>query len=107
MSYFLFDLSWGLYALSLSFCVFNLLPLYPLDGFRIVDAVNTTRGKIYCFLRDYGYYVLMGLIVVHIIAERIPALAAFDVLNYVLTFAIEFFGKPISLFWDWIFSLFI
>jgi Zn-dependent protease len=29
-----------IYLYSLSFAVFNLLPLYPLDGFRIYDALN-------------------------------------------------------------------
>ncbi len=96
-----------LYSCSLSFCIFNLLPFYPLDGFRIVDAVNTTRGKIYHFLRNYGYYVLMGLIILHIFAERIPALAYFDVLGYILSFAMNIFGKPITLLWNWIFSLFV
>ena len=104
---FLTYLFWSLFACSLSFCVFNLLPFYPLDGFRIVDAVNTTRGKIYRFLRDYGYYILMGLIFVHIFANRISFLGYIDILGYALTFATDFFGKPITLLWNWIFSLFV
>ena len=31
--------------------VFNLLPIYPLDGFRIVDVFVRRRGKVYWFLR--------------------------------------------------------
>ncbi len=107
MEYFLFMLFYALFACSLSFCVFNLLPFYPLDGFRIVDAVNTKRGKVYRFLQKYGYYILLGLIFLHVFAGRIPILASFDILGYALDFAIEFFGKPITLLWDWIFSFFI
>ena len=47
----LHDLMWlftyYLFAYSLSICVFNLLPFYPLDGFRIVDAASKRRSKVY------------------------------------------------------------
>ena len=105
MEIFLFALFYGLFSMSLSFCVFNLLPLHPLDGFRIVEAVNTKRGKVYRFLRDYGHYILLGLIVLHYLANRFPVLATIDILGYVLSFAINFFGRPITLFWNWIFSI--
>lgn len=93
-----------LFAYSLSFCVFNLLPFYPLDGFRIVDAVNTTRGKIYRFLRQNGYYILLGLMFISILSDRIPYLGYIDILGYVMHFAVDFFGKPITAFWNWIFG---
>lgn len=51
---FLHRFTYYLFAYSLSFCVFNLLPLYPLDGFRIVEAIDRRRGKIYRFLRNCG-----------------------------------------------------
>jgi Zn-dependent protease len=105
MAGFLYDLFWSLFACSLSFCVFNLLPLYPLDGFRIVDAVNKKHGKVYQFLREQGNYVLLGLILVHFLAGRIPYLGYIDLLGYALNFAVNFFGKPIMLFWNWILRL--
>lgn len=107
MEIFLQYLFWGLFSCSLSFCIFNLLPFYPLDGFRVVDAVNTKRGKIYWFLRQYGYYILLGLIFIHVFADRMPLLGYIDVLGYFFTFATEFFGKPIMLLWDWIFRFFV
>ena len=105
MAIFLVTLTYTLFVCSLSFCVFNLLPVYPLDGFRIIDALNTTRGKVYYFLRNYGHYCLLGLIFIHFISGRIPYLAYLDVLGYVLNFAVDFIGKPITLLWDWVFSL--
>ena len=107
MADFLYNLFWCMFSCSLSFCVFNLLPVYPLDGFRIVDAVNKRRGKVYQFLREKGYYVLLGLILVHVLAGRIPYLGYIDVLGYVLNFAVNFFGKPIILFWNWILGLIV
>lgn len=97
---------WGLVIYSLSFCVFNLLPFYPLDGFRIVDALSTHRNKFYWFLRNYGYYILLGLVFIHFIAGKIPYLHVVDLLGYVLNFATKILGAPITLFWNWIFSLF-
>ncbi len=107
MEIFLDALFWGLFASSLSFCVFNLLPFYPLDGFRIIDALNTKRGRVFQFLRDYGYYILLGLILVHYLSDRITILAYIDVLGYALTLAIRIFGAPITLLWNWIFSFLI
>ena len=101
---FLYSLTYALFAYSLSFCVFNLLPVYPLDGFRILDAANRKRGKVYWFLRQYGYYILIGLIFISFLADRIPIFQALDILGYVMQFATEVFGKPITAFWNWIFN---
>ena len=99
---FLFALFYALYAYSLSFCVFNLLPFYPLDGFRIVDALSTRKGKAYQFLYRYGYYILLGLMLLGVLADRSPILARIDILGYIMNFAVNILGKPITLFWNWI-----
>ena len=102
--FFLESLTYFLFAYSLSFCVFNLLPLYPLDGFRIVDAVNRRRGKVYRFLRNYGHYILLGLIVESFICDMfvrfgIMQMANFDILGWVMKFATDIFGWPITALW--------
>ena len=102
MSVFLYALTYALFAYSLSFCVFNLLPVYPLDGFRIVDAVNRKRGKVYRFLRQYGYYILLALMFISILADNISAFRYIDVLGYIMQFAVGVFGRPITLFWNWV-----
>lgn len=94
-----------LYMYSLSFCVFNLLPFYPLDGFRMVDALNKKRGNIYNFLRRYGYYILLGFMLISMLSSHIPFLGYINVLGYVMEFAVYVFGWPISKFWTWIFVL--
>lgn len=102
MSVFLYALTYALFAYSLSFCVFNLLPVYPLDGFRIVDAVNRKRSKVYRFLRQYGYYILLALMFISILADNISAFRYIDVLGYIMQFAVGVFGRPITLFWNWV-----
>ena len=86
------------YLMSLSFTVFNLLPIYPLDGFRVVDSFNKKRGKIYRFLRNYGIYILYALFFLSIISDAMnkPAL---DILGFVINNVVDFISKPITLFW--------
>ena len=105
LALFLYHLFLGLFTFSLSFCVFNLLPLYPLDGFRVLETATRRRGKIYWFLRQYGQYILLGLVLIHYLSNRIWFLGYFDVLGYVLNFAITIFGWPVTALWNWIFNL--
>lgn len=89
------------FAYSLSFCVFNLLPFHPLDGFRVVEALNRKHGKVFQFLQRYGYYILLALIVESYICD-ITGLSQFDILGYVMMFAVNILGAPITLLWNWI-----
>ncbi len=107
MELFLVNLFYLMFTCSLSFCVFNLLPFYPLDGFRIVDALNKKNGKVYQFLRRYGYTILLGLIFIHIAADWFTILRFVDILGYVMQFAIGILGRPITLLWDWVFGLIV
>ena len=86
-------------------CVFNLIPVFPLDGFRIVDTFVSKRNKVYQVLRSYGYYILLGLIILSSIANRIPQLEVLDIFGKFMSFAVDKFGYPIKLFWNYIFSL--
>lgn len=101
----LVNVFYALVFMSLWFCVFNLLPLYPLDGFRIVDAVNRTRGPVYRFLRNYGHIILLGLIVESFICDvfvnyfNVGIMRSFDLLSYVQWFAVNIVGYPITALW--------
>ena len=99
-----------IYMYSLSFCVFNLLPLYPLDGFRILDAVNRRRGKVFCFLRDNGNWILLGLIAESYICRAFVRLGVqimhyFDILGWIMQFATKYLGFPILAIWGLIFGM--
>lgn len=101
----LYYFTYFLFAYNLSFCVFNLLPFFPLDGFRFFEAVSNGNNKVYEFLRKYGQQILFGLIIESFICERIPILSVFNILGYVMTFATNIVGFPITSFWNFIFGL--
>ncbi len=100
----------SLYAYSLGFCVFNLLPFYPLDGFRIVDALNKRRGPVYRFLRQYGYYILLFLIAESFICRifvnfGIYQMDQFNILGWIMQFAEKYLGFPILAIWGLAFGM--
>ncbi len=104
-SLFLFELTGMIYAYSLAFCVFNLLPLFPLDGFFVVEAISKRHGKIYQFLRKYGNVILLCLIVESFICDifvRYFGVYQMDMLNilgYFMDFATNIVGYPIQALW--------
>ena len=69
-----------------------------------MDALNKKRGKIYWFLRQYGYYILLGLILLSTAADYLPVLRYIDVLSYVMSFAMNILGWPITKLWGLIFN---
>ncbi|GHU98694.1 zinc metalloprotease [Clostridia bacterium] len=80
--------------LNLALIVFNLLPIFPLDGFRVVESFASYRNKFVEFMRKYGTFILLGLIVWGVVIQRIceyyPSsayiLQYFDILGFVINF---------------------
>ena len=48
--------------INLSLCIFNLLPLYPLDGYNILRSVTKGTNGFVNFLGRYGHIILLVLI---------------------------------------------
>ncbi len=49
-------------TVNLSLAFFNLLPIYPLDGFRMVEVFTKQGNKFCSFMRTNGQYILWGLV---------------------------------------------
>lgn len=86
------------YTFSLVFFIFNLIPVYPLDGFRVLDVFNKRRGKVYMFLRNYGIYVLYGLFFLSILAD-FTGFYQLDILGNVISYIKSIIEIPIIKFW--------
>ncbi|MBR2614091.1 MAG: site-2 protease family protein [Clostridia bacterium] len=93
-----------LYVLSINFFVFNLLPIYPLDGFRVLDVATKRRGKVYYFLRNNGQKILLGLILLGVIAN-ITNFYYIDILGIAMNFLRGIVSYPIELLWNFVFGV--
>lgn len=77
-----------MYSLNITLCVFNFLPIYPLDGFNLLASLTKPGNKFVDFMRNYGQWILILLLVVF--DKFLPAL-------------ISYVGFPIRAFWGLIF----
>ena len=111
LNYFLLEFCRDLFAFNLGVFIFNLLPLYPLDGFRVVEALTRGINPVQRFLRTYGMYILIVLVLESFLCDIVVDYTSlyyfkyFDVLGYVQWFALNILGYPIRLVWDVIFGL--
>ena len=55
--------------INISLIAFNLLPIFPLDGFRLVEAFTKPNNKYVLFMRKYSLYIFIVLIGLGIVAD--------------------------------------
>lgn len=60
---FLYYFSYFLFNINISLFVFNLLPIYPLDGFNYLSAVTKYDNGFVNFMYKYGNIVLIVLLI--------------------------------------------
>lgn len=78
--YFARETMYWILALNVSFALFNLLPLYPLDGYRLLSCFVSQDNGFMRFLRRYSLYIMLGLIVL----DYLPIVSAFSPINWYL-----------------------
>ena len=79
--WFFVALSQLMLILNVNFALFNLLPLYPLDGYRLLSCFVDERNGAMLFLRRYSLYIMLAFIVL----DNIPILSLFSPLNWYLS----------------------
>lgn len=92
---------------NLSLAFFNLLPIFPLDGFKVVEAC-TYRGNKFCaFMRTNGRYLLYGLVALSFIIDMafnyVPQLPFwfeyFDILGTYINICVNAVTWVFASFW--------
>lgn len=78
-----------LFLYNVVFAVFNLIPIYPLDGFKIIEALAKPYNKFVVFMYKYGQFVLLFIL---ILGTAIPQ---FDIIRL----AAKYVSMPIAWFW--------
>ena len=56
-------------VLNVSLAGFNLLPIFPLDGFRLVEIFTRPNNGYVVFMRRYGLYVYLALVGLGLLAD--------------------------------------
>lgn len=51
-------------SINLGLTLFNLLPIYPLDGFRVVESFTYHTNKFCWFMRNHGFIILAVLLLI-------------------------------------------
>lgn len=103
--YFTESIFYLIFLYSLSVFVFNLLPLYPLDGFRVVESLTREINPVRRFLKNYGYYILIVLVVESFACNFLTRYGVsfahyLNILGYVQWFARNIIGYPITALWN-------
>lgn len=86
-------------VVNLNLAAFNLLPLYPLDGYRILNCFIPETNKFMSFLKNYSRYILIFLLALGIIRDVLDLPLWFDPLSWLLNKIMEFFRDAFDAFW--------
>ena len=78
-------LSWffKLFAqINIMLFLFNIIPIGPLDGFKIIEAFAKRNNKFINFIRMYGNYILIGLFALHLGVYYVQSYADISWIKY-------------------------
>ena len=87
-------------VVNINLAAFNLLPLYPLDGYRILNCFIPETNKFMSFLKNYSRYILIFLLALGIIRDVLDLPLWFDPLSWLLNKIMEFFLNAFDAFWE-------
>ena len=91
------------FLMGLFYFVFNLIPVYPLDGFRVLEVALKPNNKFLGFLRQYGRYILFILIFWGFVVDA-AGFPQLDFLGMFINWAAGWLAFPIQWFWGVIFD---
>jgi len=101
VGYFLWAFCSFMLSFNLSFAMFNLLPLYPLDGYRVLSCFIPQENGFMRFLRKYSLYILLGLLLI----GYIPYVKYYSPLDLYMSFTTSGLSNLFLKFWVWVFAL--
>ncbi|MEG1804208.1 MAG: site-2 protease family protein [Clostridia bacterium] len=83
-------------VLNINFALFNILPLYPLDGYRLLNTFVPDNNKFMIFLRKYSFYVLIFFV----LWGNAGKIADYSPLSLYLNYSLKGITWLFSKFWS-------
>ena len=79
-------------SINLCLGIFNLIPVYPLDGFNILQSFTKEGNRFVNFMTRYGNLILIALVIVDSVIETTTGVGLFNTV-------VNFFEVPLMKFW--------
>ncbi len=81
------------YSLNLGLCVFNLIPIYPLDGYHVLECllIRKVGPSFFMWMERYGSLLLIALVLTRVLT-RIMSFAISGLSGAILSFYALLFG---------------
>ena len=98
--YYLFKFLLIFIILNVNIALFNVLPVYPLDGFEVVDTLAAPTSKYVKFMRNYGNYVLMVFVGISVIVSSTGMPFYLDPLGTYLGYVGGWIRQGFTAFWQ-------
>lgn len=96
--YFGWYLSYMMLALNISFALFNILPLFPLDGYRLLSCFVPQSNAYMSFVRKYSMYIFLALI----LWQYLPIIGDFSPFTLYITELGGWIRNSFTSFWEWV-----
>lgn len=88
---------------NLGLFFFNLIPVHPLDGFRVIESFTRYNNKVVSFFRNFGQYILLALVGMSIITDIFHLPIWCDPLGLYISYARLGVYRLFGSFWGLIF----
>lgn len=94
------------YCYSYNVCLFafNLIPVYPLDGFIFLSTLIDKSSKLLDFLYEKGYKILLVVLIISFLAKNLasinPIFGYLDIFRVFMNYVYKIIGTPIYTFWS-------
>lgn len=96
--YFCYFFSYMMMMLNINFALFNILPLFPLDGYRLLSCFVPQSNGYMSFVRRYSMYIFLVLIM----WQYLPIIGDYSPFTLYISNVGSWIYTSFTNFWQWV-----